>query len=318
MRYIRKTLEFEAEKPSAVTLGKFDGVHRGHMRLINRILEIGKKDDLETVIFTFDISPQVRLGQKKPQMLLTNQERREHLYKRGIQTLIECPFTPEVMNMEAEEFIQKILVEKLRVRTLVVGPDFHFGHGRRGTPEMLERMGKEYGFSVEVLPKVMDGGREISSTYIREELARGNMEKVNELLGYPFTIPGEVVRGRQLGRTMGIPTINQIPGEDKMLPPRGVYASRTKIVGKEFYGITNIGVKPTVLEKFVGVETYLFDCDLNLYGECAQVELYHYQRPEQKFDSVDALKCQLKRDTRHGKEYFNLIGEVLHFNTEEA
>lgn len=304
MRYIRKTLNYEAEMPSVITLGKFDGVHRGHMRLINRILEIGKKDDLETVIFTFDVSPQVSLNQKKPQMLLTNEERRKRLHRQGIHTLIECPFVPEIRDMEAEDFIRKILVKNLQVKALVVGPDFHFGHGRRGTPEMLDRMGKEYGFTVEVLDKVMDGDREISSTYIREELSKGNMEKVNELLGYPYTLTGEVIHGHQLGRTIGVPTINQIPGEGKLLPPRGVYASRTRIAGKEFHGITNIGIKPTVLEKFVGVETYLFDCDMDLYGEKAKVELYHYQRPERKFESVDALKMQLQKDEKRGKEYF--------------
>lgn len=306
MRYIRKTLDFEAEKPSVITLGKFDGVHRGHMKLINRILELGKKDDLETVIFTFDVSPQVRLGQRKTQMLLTNEERRKRLHDLGVHTLIECPFIPEVMCMEAEDFINEILVKKLHARAVIVGPDFHFGHERKGTPELLEYLGRNQGFAVEVLNKVMDGSREISSTYIREELQRGHIEKANELLGYPYAVTGEVVRGHQLGRTIGVPTINQIPGEDKILPPRGVYASRTSVAGREFFGITNIGVKPTVLEKFVGVETYLFGCDLDLYGEKARVELYHYQRPEQKFDSVEALKRQLQKDEEHGKKFFRL------------
>lgn len=306
MRYIRKTLDFGTERPSVITLGKFDGVHRGHMKLIHRILEIGKKDDLETVIFTFDVSPQVKLGQRKPQMLLTNEERREQLHRHGVCTLIECPFVSEVMCMEAEDFVGEILVKKLRARVLVVGSDFHFGHGRKGTPELLKQMGSIYGFQVEVLDKVMDGSREISSTYIREELLKGHMEKVNELLGYPYTVTGEVIHGHQLGRTIGVPTINQIPGEDKLLPPRGVYASRTRVAGKEFHGITNIGIKPTVLEKFVGVETHLFDCDMDLYGEEAKVELYHYQRPEQKFPSVEALKQQLYEDEKCGKEYFRL------------
>lgn len=306
MRYIRKTLDFETEKPSVITLGKFDGVHRGHRKLIQRILEIGKKDDLETVIFTFDVSPQVKFGQRKPQMLLTNEERRMRLQQHGVCTLIECPFVPEIMCMEAEEFVREILVKKLHARALVVGSDFHFGHGRKGTPELLKQMGSTYGFRVEVLDKVMDGSREISSTYIREELLKGHMEKVNQLLGYPYAVQGEVIHGHQLGRTIGVPTINQVPREDKLLPPRGVYASRTRIAGKEFYGITNIGIKPTVLEKFVGVETYLFDCDMDLYGEEAKVELYHYQRPEQKFQSVEALKQQLCRDEKCGKEYFRL------------
>lgn len=306
MKYIRKTLDFETKNPTAITLGKFDGVHKGHMKLINRILDIGKRDDLETVIFTFDVSPQVSFGYRKPQMLLTNEERRRRLQKQGVDLLIECPFIPEIRDMEAEDFVREILVKKLHVKALVVGPDFHFGHGRRGTPKMLERMGVEYGFTLDVLDKVMDESREVSSSYIREELLKGNLEKVNELLGYPYTITGEVVHGRSLGHTIGVPTINQIPGEDKLLPPWGVYASRTRIAGMEFYGITNIGVKPTVLEKFVGVETYLFDCDMDLYGEIAKVELCHYQRPEVKFESVEALKQQMNKDKEYGKQYFML------------
>lgn len=304
MRYITKTLEFEALKPSAVTLGKFDGVHRGHRKLINRILELGSRDGLETVIFTFDVPPQSRLGGERQGLLLTNAERRDCLRELGADTLIECPFVPELMHMEPEEFARQILAGRLRTQTVVVGTDFRFGSQRRGTPKLLQELGKRYGFSVEILDKVMDKDREISSTYIREALGRGDMEKVTELLGRPYSLTGEIVRGHQLGRTIGVPTINQIPPAEKMLPPRGVYVSVTAVAGRIYRGITNIGIKPTVQEKFVGAETYLFGCDRELYGETAKVELYHYQRPEQKFPSVEALQEQLLSDAAQGNDYF--------------
>lgn len=309
MKIITKTLDFRTEKPSVVTLGKFDGIHQGHKKLIDRVLKAGAEENLETVLFTFDVSPAVSLEHQKAQMLLTCEQRRAYIESLGLDTMIECPFVFEVMHMEAEDFIRRILVEQLQAKVLVVGPDFHFGHGRRGNTLMLERLGKECGFRVEVVDKVMAGVREISSTYVREELKKGNMEKVNALLGYTYCIEGKIVHGHQVGRTIGVPTINQIPDIDKLVPPRGVYATRTRIDGQEFYGITNIGVKPTVPEKFVGVETYLFDCNQDLYGKQAEVYLYHFQRPEKRFESLEALKRQLALDEQHGRKFFAVAFE---------
>ena len=213
--------------------------------------------------------------------------------------------------MEPEDFIREILVKQLRAAYVVVGPDFHFGHNRKGNPELLRQAGTQYGFEGEILSKETREERPISSTWIREVLQEGNIEKVNELLGYRYFVLGEVVHGRQLGRTWGLPTINQVPEDGKLLPPFGVYASKTFIKGKTFYGISNVGVKPTVEVPFAGVETYLFDCDEDLYGEEARVEFYHFVRPECKFDSVEELKAQIQRDAGSGKRYFEKRG--LHY-----
>lgn len=307
MKRIRQTLDFKTVRPTVITLGKFDGVHRGHTRLIRRIIEIGEKDDLETVIFTFDVAPQIRLGQRSAQQLLTNGERSWRLEAEGIDLLIECPFVPEIMQMEAEEFVRSILVERLHAKALVVGPDFRFGHGRKGTLTLLAEMGKRYGFTLEVLEKVRDEDREISSTYIREELTKGHMDKAARLLGYPYYITGTVVKGQQLGRTIQFPTLNQIPAPEKLLPPFGVYASRIRVDGQEYDGITNIGMKPTVGGNFVGAETHLFDYTGDLYGKEVCVQLYHFQRPEQKFASLDALKGQLQKDVEAAREYFGSV-----------
>lgn len=303
MRYITNTLDFQLEKRSVVTLGKFDGLHRGHDKLITRTLELGKKG-YDTVVFTFDVSPLVKLGTRITRTLLTNEERKVLLERKRIDCLIECPFVPELIQMEPEDFMREVLAVQLRAAYVIVGPDFHFGYKRKGTPELLKKLGHRYGFEVEILDKEMEEEREISSTWIRETLREGRIEKVNHLLGYPYFVKGKVVHGRQLGRTWGLPTINQIPENGKLLPPFGVYASKTYINGEEFYGISNIGVKPTVEVPFAGVETYLFECNENLYGKEAWVEFYHFVRPECKFDSVEELREQIQRDAQAGRNFF--------------
>ena len=282
MNYIKDIDTFQAEKDSVVTLGKFDGVHRGHRKLISRVLEIAEVQGLEPAVFTFDVSPQAALG---------------------IRLLVECHFSA-LRDMEAEAFVQSVLAGKMRARHFVVGPDFRFGKGRRGTPEFLKDMGKSLGFQVDILEKEMDRGREIASSYIREELLEGRIEKVNELLGYPYFITGEVIHGRHLGHKLGFPTINQVPPEEKILPPRGVYASRIHVEGAVYRGVSNLGCKPTVHGEYEGLETYLFQCDRDLYGKTAKVELLRFLRPERKFPSVEDLKEQLKCDVKAAEQIF--------------
>lgn len=303
MNYIKDIDTFQAEKDSVVTLGKFDGVHRGHRKLISRVLEIAEVQGLEPAVFTFDVSPQAALGIRERGLLMTNEERSRFLEELGIRLLVECHFSA-LRDMEAEAFVQSVLAGKMRARHFVVGPDFRFGKGRRGTPEFLKDMGKSLGFQVDILEKEMDRGREIASSYIREELLEGRIEKVNELLGYPYFITGEVIHGRHLGHKLGFPTINQVPPEEKILPPRGVYASRIHVEGGVYRGVSNLGCKPTVHGEYEGLETYLFQCDRDLYGKTAKVELLRFLRPERKFPSVEDLKEQLKCDVKAAEQIF--------------
>lgn len=310
MKYIANTQDFSVEGKSVITLGKFDGLHRGHQKLIRRVKDAA--GDANAVVFTFDVSPVSVVTHRASGGLLTNEERKDMLVRAGIDFLIECPFTQEIMQMPPEKFVKEYLVSRLHAKRIIVGPDFHFGFQRKGTPQMLQAMGRQYGFDVEVLEKELESGREISSTWVKEELAAGNMEMVEKLLGYPYFVHGSVVHGRGLGRTIGVPTINQIPQQQKLLPPRGVYASQTKICGTRYCGISNIGMKPTVGGEFLGVETYLFDCCRDLYGKDARVYLYRYQRPEQKFSSLEKLREQLAADERQGRDFFDTAGQ----NTE--
>ena len=305
--------QFEEGQKSVITLGKFDGLHRGHQKLIHRVLEIGK-DGYQTVIFTFDVSPLVKLGKSNLKSLLTNEERAEMIEELGVDCLVECPFTDEVIHMEAEDFIKEFLVNRLHAACIVVGTDFRFGHERRGDVRMLEDMAGKYGYTVEIIEKERYENREISSTYIREELEKGNMETVSQLLGYTFFTKGEIVRGRQLGRTIGIPTTNIIPSTKKKFPLNGVYVTKSIIDGRVYQGITNVGYKPTVKENFLGVETYLFDCDADLYGKESEVLFFHFLRHEKKFGSMELLKEQLLKDNEMGREYFRLgYGQIKNF-----
>ena len=282
---------------TAVTLGKFYGLHRGHQKLIKRTMGY-QRQGYKSTVFTLDF------GRKE--MLLTGEERREILEKKGVSYLIDCPFLPEVASMEPEDFIQSVLVDKLHAKKIVVGEDFHFGHNRKGDARLLKELEHIYEYEAEIVRKEKEGDREISSTYIREEIAKGNMEAAGRLLGYPYFVSGEVLHGRHIGSRLLVPTTNLVPTTRKLLPPNGVYISRTLVNGREYGGITNIGYKPTVGEKFRGVETYMFDFDEDLYGCDITVQLLKFLRPEKKFDSIDLLREQMKQDIGVGRSFFHV------------
>lgn len=297
MEYLSGLSGLYIYEETAVTLGKFDGLHRGHQKLIKRTMGY-QRQGYKSTVFTLDF------GRKE--MLLTGEERREILEKKGVSYLIDCPFLPEVASMEPEDFIQSVLVDKLHAKKIVVGEDFHFGHNRKGDARLLKELEHIYEYEAEIVRKEKEGDREISSTYIREEIAKGNMEAAGRLLGYPYFVSGEVLHGRHIGSRLLVPTTNLVPTTRKLLPPNGVYISRTLVNGREYGGITNIGYKPTVGEKFRGVETYMFDFDEDLYGCDITVQLLKFLRPEKKFDSIDRLREQMKQDIGVGRSFFHV------------
>lgn len=302
MRYEKDFRNLQLTEDTVLSLGKFDGLHRGHELLFDSLFEKaaqGKK----TAVFTFDIPPQNIAHGKTAQVITTNKERHQLLAQRGIDYLIECPFTKEIMHMEAEQFIQEI-ARRLCVKWIVVGTDFRFGYKRRGDYHMLQEHAQQYGYQVRVVQKKQYAGRDISSTYIREEIERGNLELANELLGYPYFIEGEILHGNQVGRSIGFPTINMQPPSEKLLPPFGVYLSEAVIDGVRYDGITNIGKKPTIQGTYpIGAETYLYDFHADVYGRYAKVNILHYVRPERKFAGLEELQAQLARDISYGIAY---------------
>lgn len=307
MKYIAKTLEFKIEEPTAVTLGKFDGLHRGHELLMRTVLEYKEKYHVASVAFTFDIPPRNKVEEIVANVLTTNDEKQYIFEKQGIDYLIECPFTSEVMSMEPKDFIAWI-ASSLNMKYVVVGDDFHFGYKRAGNYHTLQEYEEEYGYKTIVLEKLKDSNRDISSTYVREKIADGNIRKANELLGYHYFIKSEILHGKKLGRRIGMPTINMILPENKLLPPNGVYVTEVLVEGKKYMGVTNVGCKPTVSdERIVGVETYIDDFSQDLYGEKIVVSFLEFIRPEMKFASIEELKAQMASDIQVARKCYKNI-----------
>ena len=303
MKYIRNTVDFQIEEDTVISLGKFDGIHRGHELLMERLAE-KKREGLKAAIFTFDIPPRRNVQHVEAKVLTTNEEKMHIFEEMGIDYLIECPFTEEVMHMEPEDFI-RMLVERLHVKCVVAGEDFRFGHNRRGDYRMLQEYAGKLGYEALILKKMKEEARDISSTFVREEIAAGNIEKANHLLGYRYFVKGMVKHGNQIGRTIGIPTINLIPPEEKLLPPFGVYVSEVVIGEERYQGVTNVGCKPTIEgNNPVGVETYLLDFHENVYDRIVTVEFISKIRAEHKFENIEALKEQMENDIAYAEAYF--------------
>ena len=209
--------------------------------------------------------------------------------------------------MDPETFVSHILTGQMSAKAIVSGTDCRFGYKRGGDVALLERLAPKYGYELSVVEKALDGAREISSTYVREELAAGHIEKANELLGYTYAVHGNVIHGRHLGSTLGFPTVNIEPGSQKHLPAFGVYLSQTVIDGTCRGSITNIGKKPTITgERPAGVETYIYDLNEDLYGKWIEVRLLRFLRPEMKFSDVDELKRQVLNDKETGRRMHGL------------
>lgn len=305
MKYIKNTTEFLINEPTAISLGKFDGIHRGHELLLEELMH-QKKKGLATVVFTFDIPPRKTICDEEQKVLTTNEEKMHMFATFGIDYLIECPFTPEVMNMEAECFIE-MLVKQLSVKCIVAGEDFCFGHNRRGNYKMLQEYAKKLSYEAVIFPKMKEEEREISSTYVREEIEKGNIELANKLLGYPYFISGTVKHGNQIGRTIGFPTINLIPAKQKLLPAYGVYITKVLIDGIVYHGITNVGKKPTIEgQNPVGIETHILDFNQDVYEQNVVVTFIKRIREERKFENLDALLEQMRKDANTARYYFSL------------
>lgn len=301
MKYIVETTDFHL-KNSVVTLGKFDGLHIGHKMLIDHVIEL-KKKGYQSVMFTFSLHPYNLFSEKETKLIYTNEEKLLKLREEGLDVLIAYPFTTKTASLEPEEFIKEVLVKQCDAKAIIVGEDFCFGKQRRGNVDMLRKYAKELGYEVYAYEKVEYDNDVVSATRIRDEIAKGNMEVVTDMLGRPFSVVGEVVHGRQLGRQLGMPTVNILPSEGKLLPPNGVYASTVEIEGKEYTGVTNVGYKPTVGDKNqLGIETYIIDFEGDLYGKVLEVKLLQFMRPEQKFLSVQELKTQMHQDMKNVTE----------------
>ena len=289
---------------TAVTVGKFDGMHKGHELLAQNIKSksaIGYK----SLVLSFDVSPNLTLGKKYFGQLITNEEKQSMLEREGIDIFLQCPFEAEIKELEPEKFIE-LLVDNFNMKYMTCGTDFHFGKKGRGDTALLKALADKYDFELEVIDKLQANDRDISSTYIKDEILKGNVSFANSLLGYKYSLWGVVVHGNHLGRQFGLPTINLLPPDNKLLPPNGVYITEIYIDSRKYHGVTNIGTKPTVSgEKIVGVETHILDFDSDVYEKMVQVVFLEYIRPERKFENLDQLFNQMNKDKEQARNFFN-------------
>lgn len=308
MELISGTRDFQIDQPTIVTIGKFDGRHKGHQKLLQEMLRLKQQHGCKTAIFTFDMAPAGVVSGRQQKVITTNQERRRRIERMGIDYLVEYPFDEQAAHMDPEEFVRELLVGQMQARAIVTGTDCRFGYRRAGDAALLQLLAERYHYQAVIIDKEQDGHRDISSTYIREELDKGNIEKANELLGEPYSIHGFVVHGKHIGTSLGFPTANIFPPPDKYLPPFGVYVSKVCIDGDIYGGVSNIGRKPTIQgDNPVGIETYVIGLEEDLYGKEITIQLLHFCRPEQKFQSLEELKLQIERDKQTAAAYLDSL-----------
>lgn len=299
---------FEKLEYGVVTSGTFDGVHLGHQKILARLKEITEQSGGESVVLTFWPHPRTVVAEDSQglQLLSTIEEKIELFSQLGIQHLAIIPFTRSFSELTSEAFIKQILVEKIGTKKLVIGYDHRFGRNREGSFEFLQKNCSEYGFGVEEIPREDIEHTAISSSRIRKALVTGHIQEANELLGRAYSLSGTVVKGKQLGRTIGFPTANLYVHEpSKLIPMNGVYVINAVYQEQVFKGMLNIGVRPTVDGTVRTIEAHLFDFDKEIYGEDLKLELLHYLRPEQKFDGLDQLIRQILVDKEHTLAYFS-------------
>lgn len=302
--------QFQIGEPTVVTIGKFDGRHKGHQKLLREMLHLRETCGYKVAVFTFDMAPAGVVSGKARTVITTNQERRNNMAKMGIDYLVEYPFDQSTAHMPPEDFVAQVMVGQMHARAIVVGPDCGFGYRRGGNAALLQALAPKYGYEIVVIEKEQDDHRDISSTYVREQLDLGNIEKANELLGEPYAIHGTVVHGNHIGGSrLGFPTANILPPPEKHLPPFGVYVSRVLVDGKAYGGVTNIGKKPTIKGKSpIGVETFILGLEDDLYEKEIEVQLLNFERPEQRFESLEELKERIELDKQYAAAYLREHG----------
>lgn len=287
-----------------VTSGTFDGVHLGHQKILHRIREIARKIEGETVLITFWPHPRLVLypDEHKLRLLSTFEEKTKLLRSFGIDHLITIPFTKEFSQLSSSEFIEKVLVEKIKTKRLVIGYDHRFGKNREGSFEYLQQHHSEFGFDLEEISRQDVDEIGVSSTKIRRALETGEVTTATNYLGRPYELNGLVIKGQQIGRSIGFPTANiHIPNDYKLIPMDGVYAVEASVNGSLFKAMLNIGNRPTVGGTKKTVEAHLFDFQGDLYDKQITIYLREFLRKEKKFDNLEELKKQLALDQKKAK-----------------
>jgi len=295
---------YDPKKPlgfsTSAAIGNFDGVHLGHREIIALLNKISSNASSKSCIITFEPHPQKVLSKKEISIIVPFEEKIKLLDEQGVDVTVCLKFTEELSRLSAEDFVKEILVRILRIKDIVVGPDFMFGKNRSGNADLLEKLGEIYGYDTKVLQPKVIGDEIISSSLIRKYISLGNIQRVNELLGYRYFIRGVVIEGEKRGRKIGFPTTN-IKSSWELLPKTGVYATYATIRDERFQSITNIGYRPTFGENNLLIETHIFDFSEDVYGSEISIEFVERLRDEKKFGDVDELVSQIKLDIKDVK-----------------
>lgn len=309
MRLFHGTDNAGIHRPTVLTLGVFDGLHLGHQLIMNTVVERARKLGAVPTVITFDPHPRAVLHpQSAPPLLQTFDQKIEGFGVLGIEQTIVVRFTKEFSSISAPEFLRDVVKERLHAQEVYLGKGFAFGHNREGNIELLRRLGAELGFVAGEVPEVSFRGRRVSSSKIRELLAKGNVNLARRMLGRPYGVEGRVERGAERGHKLGFPTANLHP-QNRVIPKNGVYVTGTLIDGQWRRSVTNIGLRPTFGEATEpSVETYVMNWDGDLYGDVIRVRFLYRLRDERKFLGIDELKTQIDRDVARANNYFDRAG----------
>jgi len=305
MKLYRDLETFNTTTDTVITIGNFDGVHIGHQKIIAKVVALSKKYNFDPVLFTFNNHPMSHFG-ADIELIMPESKKIELIFDKGIKHLISIDFTDEFASMPAELFVREILVKKLKGRYIVVGYDYRFGKKRQGDFNLLNMLSSKYGYNAIKIDKVEIDNMTVSSTNIRRLIKEGNIELANKMLGREFDMEGVVTDGDNLGKLIGYPTAN-INYNNYIIPKYGVYITKTFIGQQEYPSLTNVGIRPTIVDKNeLRIETYILNFDKDIYGKNVKISFLKYLREEMKFDSFNQLKMKIDEDVKIAKEFFKL------------
>jgi len=298
MKIFNNIQSYSSEKESILTIGTFDGVHIGHNKILTKLVEESKKNNLSSLIMTFFPHPRMVLQKSQEIKMIDTIDEKIYLFKKtGVDNLIIQPFDENFSKIRAKEFVEEILVKKLKIKHIIIGYDHRFGKDREASVDDLKKFGLNYMFTVEEIAAQEIHSIAISSTKIRNAILKGEIKKCNEYLGRNFMLTGEVVHGDALGKKINFPTANiEIPETYKIIPKNGVYLVKAIINSERYFGMMNIGVRPTIGGEKKSLEIHFFNFKDNIYNKTISVEIICKIRDEEKFSSIDELKIQLKKD----------------------
>ena len=291
--------DIETINESVVTIGNFDGLHKGHQVLIKKATQYAKLNNISSVVFTFKNHPVNYFNPNSIKNIITNEEKIKILKHMNVDFTINIPFDKYITKISGHDFVKKILLDKLKAKKIIVGDDFTFAKNKEGNIKLLQELSNKYGFILEIVHHVKVDNIRVSSTYVRQLISDGNVEDVYKYLGRNYKLSGEVIHAKKIGRTIGFPTANININKNMIIPKRGIYATKVYIDKKVYYGATNIGYNPTVNGDSLSIETNILEFNEDIYGKFITLEFLERIRDEKKFKGIEELKSQLQKDTKY-------------------